>query len=391
MRTIYWDTGSLFLYLIEAFIGMVCLTHVCRANKGTSISTKSYLPYAITFIFTWGLFAAFRHVSNGIGGADAIDYVDFFKGCWGNMDAHMEHTASDVLYLYLNRFVRLFTSSYQIFFIIVYGFIAASILQFVKRFGSAFVNTIPLFLVFYLYLRGYNTLRSLLCISFILLGVIGVLDKKYKKAYILMICAALTHKMGIVYGLVMPFLHIAINKGIKVKYLIIGAILISFLGIYIRDYFIQFAYFYDLGGAYGSYANEAKEANNYMAGATECFFQYLLALMLILFNKQLKNLARIIPSGFQKPLLILSYICYFDFLLMPLNVLFGIWRGFEFFYIPRLLMWGWIIYYFARKLRIKTPLLVNTFVFIIVVAWFIFRVSRNYEAAALMPYSLDLF
>ena len=112
MRTIYWDTGSLFLYLIEAFIGMVCLTHVCRANKGTSISTKSYLPYAITFIFTWGLFAAFRHVSNGIGGADAIDYVDFFKGCWGNMDAHMEHTASDVLYLYLNRFVRLFTSSY---------------------------------------------------------------------------------------------------------------------------------------------------------------------------------------------------------------------------------------------------------------------------------------
>lgn len=389
MGQIYWDTGSLVLYLIEAFIGMLCLSNVCHANNGRSFHPKYRYSYMFFFILIWTFFAAFRHVGLGRGGSDAITYVDFFNRCWDVKDDHLQHVASDVLFLCINRAIRYFTSIYQIYFFIVYGFVSLTFIIFVKRFGNSFINTIPLFMAFYPYLRGYNTLRTLLCISFILLGIVALFDEKYRRAYLLMFCAILTHKIGIAYGLIIPFLHYSLNRRIKIKHMIAFAAIIIYIGLFFRDYFIQYAYTYDLGGAYGSYADYAKEANNWMAGSTEAFFQYLLAVLLLLFKKQIAAAVKSLPYQLHKSIMVLIYICYFDILLIPLNVLFGIWRGFEFFYLPRLLVWGLVINYLKKKMDSKSPLIINTVVFTIVVVWMIFRISRNYEPAALMPYSLD--
>ena len=394
MFKIYWDINSLLLYLFEAFVGLLCFWQACRANNGRTVKIKynqTYLFLSVTYYIIWLFFAVFREVSDGRGGADAIDYVDFFRGCWGSMDEHMEHTGSDVLFLYFNRVIRYLTSNYHVFFFIAYGFISYSFLKFIKKFGNSFINVVPLFLIFYLYLRGYNTLRSHLCISIIMLGIIALLDGKDKKAYLLMICAPLIHKMGILYALVIPFVHYSLKKGIKFKYLILIVAFASVIGVFIRDYFILFASFYDLGGAYGSYANEAKEANNLLAGATECIFQYFLMVVLILFNKTIKTNLDQLPQHIRKSMEIVKYVCYFDCALIPLNVLFGIWRGLEFFYIPRLMMWGFVIFCFAKKINIKSTFFINSIVFIVVVAWMVFRIARIYEGAALMPYSLNMF
>ena len=392
MFKIYWDTNSLILYLIEAFIGMLCLGYACHKYNSFTVkgnNSQLYIMLVAIYYMVWLFFAVFREVGYDRGGADAIDYIAFFKGCLGSMDEQMEHTGSDILFLYLNRIIRHFTSNYHIYFFVVYGFISYSFLKFIKKFGSSVINIVPLFLAFYLYVKGYNTLRSHLCISIILLGIVALLDGKIKKAYLMMICAPLIHKMGVLYALVIPFIHYSLKKGIKIRYLLLIVAISCVIGVFVRDYFILFAYFYDLGGAYGGYANATKEANNLLAGATECFFQYSLMVMLVLFNKTITNVTRQMSARTQKSLELLKYTCYFDFALIPLNVLFGIWRGFEFFYIPRLMMWGFVIYSLAKKFNIKSPIFVNTIVLIVVVVWMIFRLSRIYEGAALMPYSLN--
>lgn len=87
----------------------------------------------------------------------------------------------------------------------------------------------------------------------------------------------------------------------------------------------------------------------------------------------------------------LLYICYFDMMMIPFNVMMGIWRGNEFFYIPRLCMWGVVIYVYTRNTDSGMKANVYLLLFAYFIAWFVFRLNRTYEASDLMPYILDVF
>ena len=162
---------------------------------------------------------------------------------------------------------------------IIYGFITYSIIQFTQRFCHKNFSFIPLLLAFYFFLRGYNTLRSNLAIAFILLGLIGVADKKYRWAYFCMVCSALTHKAGVLFAMSIPFLHFVLVRRVKTKYLFLASCLMFGIASSIREYFIVFAAVNDLGGAYKSYASDA--TGNLMNSIVECFMQYLLAVVVL--------------------------------------------------------------------------------------------------------------
>ena len=388
MYSTYWDYTSYLLYLAQALVGMFCLKNISTSDatyKKKNNLAKTY----ILLIGVWTFFATFRLVTWRTGGMDAMNYISFFENSWGTFDEIQEHTASDVVFLWINRGIRLIASDYHVYFAIVYGFITYSIIQFTQRFCHKNFSFIPLLLAFYLFLRGYNTLRSNLAIAFILLGLIGIDDKKYRWAYFCMVCSALTHKAGVLFAMSIPFLHFVLVRRVKTKYLFLASCLMFGIASSIREYFIAFAAVNDLGGAYKSYASDA--TGNLLNSIVECFMQYLLAVVVLFSTGKIKQVAQRQGQTFLEAVNVLLYICYFDMMLIPVNAALGIWRGYEFLYIPRLCMWGFVIYVYTRNLRASTKVIINTLTFIYFVTWFTFRLSRTYEASALMPYIFDMF
>lgn len=388
MNSTYWDNSSFLIYLMQAFVGMYCLRTVVKNSNFTKRNLSRNFA-AVSLLIIWTFFATFRMVSWGIGGTDAMGYILFFENSWGTYDEGMEHIASDVAYLWINKIIRLCTPNYHVLFAIVYGFITYSIIRFVKQFCSRYWNFIPLILAFYLFLRGYNTLRSNLAIAFILLGIINVTQKKYKWAYLYMICSALTHKAGIPFALSIPFLHFAMVRGLKTKYLVLASGLMFMIATYVREYFIAFASVNDLGGSYESYAMNA--TGSLMSSIVECFMQYLLAIIVVLSTRKIKRVA--IKYGKDTLIMVnaLLYVCYFDMMLIPINAALGIWRGYEFLYIPRLCMWSLVIFVYTRNYDRTLKCIMNSFILLYFIAWFTFRLYRTYEASDLMPYILNVF
>ena len=110
--------------------------------------------------------------------------------------------------------------------------------------------------------------------------------------------------------------------------------------------------------------------------------------VLMFFN--IKNLRRrweTFDDVDKKRIEIIYLICVFDFMLIPVNYIMNIWRGYEFFYVARLVMWGEVI---ASSLIAKYRI-VKLLIFAAFVAWMIFRVERTYEDSALMPYFFEPF
>ena len=309
MYSTYWDYTSYLLYLAQALVGMFCLKNISTSDatyKKKNNLAKTY----ILLIGVWTFFATFRLVTWRTGGMDAMNYISFFENSWGTFDEIQEHTASDVVFLWINRGIRLIASDYHVYFAIVYGFITYSIIQFTQRFCHKNFSFIPLLLAFYLFLRGYNTLRSNLAIAFILLGLIGIADKKYRWAYFCMVCSALTHKAGVLFAMSIPFLHFVLVRRVKTKYLFLASCLMFGIASSIREYFIAFAAVNDLGGAYKSYASDA--TGNLLNSIVECFMQYLLAVVVLFSTGKIKQVAQRQGQTFLEAVNVLLYICYFD-------------------------------------------------------------------------------
>lgn len=386
----HWNYISLFIYLTQAIIGMVCLRYMIKSSASIGYVRNLAQPYVLTLLLVWTLMAAFRLVGWGIGGTDALGYTLDFHDCL-TPSKMSEHAMGDPCFLWIQQIVRLFTDNYHIYFIVVYGFITIAIITFVKRFSDKIFCCIPLVLAFYLYLRGYNTLRSNTAIAFILLGLVSVADQRYKYAYFFMLCSLLTHKAGILYAMSIPYLHIVIKRGIKPKYIAMIGVSLFILVPIVRDRFIEYASMNEMDGAYGSYARSAKEDSNWLSSSTECFMQYLLSLIVMVSTPKIRRVISNCDMYIYRMVNMLLYICYFDIMMIPFNVMMGIWRGYEFFYIPRLCMWGVVIYVYTRKMSRGMKNFTSFLLFAYFVAWFIFRLNRTYEASDLMPYILDVF
>lgn len=383
----YWDIPTLLLYLLMALIGVIFVN--CALKMTINRREKGYVirnPFYFIIIIVWTFLAVFRSVKEGVGGTDTGEYIYFFKNCWGSYDFMMEHIASDLLFKWINQGVRLFTDDYHVFFLLAYSFIVYSFMTFIQRFCTNISNPIPLLMVFYLYLRGFNTLKSNFCIALILLGLTCVANKRYFSAYLLLICTFLTHKSGFLFGLIIPFSHILNKYRIKKRYLIAISAFLFMMAAGIRDYFIEFASMNDLGGAYGSYAANAKENSSLFSGVVECFMQYVLVATIIFFSNKIIKISHLYGYKVSSNLDMLITICYFDAILIPFNVMMGIWRGYEFCMIPRICMWTYILFFLSEAFPRNSRIVVNTAYLLVILIWFIFRLNRTYMASNLMPY-----
>jgi len=378
----YWSNSSLFFYIILALVGMLCLIKVRNSNNH-KIGVMNN-PYAIIWIVVWTFFAVFRVVKPGLGGSDAIDYISYYSHCNDSSlgDLVEIHTSSDLLYRWINQLFRYITPDYHLMFFFIYFFLVWSIIVFIKEYSRKQYSIAPFILVFYLYLRGFSSIRSNMALSFLLIGLVCLSQKRKFLTILMLICAVLTHKAAIVFALVIPFCAIYSKKAINFKKVIVLVGVSYVLALFLRPYFVTFGRLVDLGGAYASYAEILME--NSMFSWVNDVGQMLLGVVLLLKSRRI---IEIVNSD--RSLILLWNICAFDLLCVPINQLMGIYRGYEFFYVARLCMWSFLIYISFMKQHKAVRVISSSMFFCIFLAWMIFRISRTYEDTMLMPYLFD--
>lgn len=121
------------------------------------------------------------------------------------------------------------------------------------------------------------------------------------------------------------------------------------------------------------------------------FGQLLLLTIFLIFqrsvNKCVSNYTELNRQRYQYVYLM----CVYDFLMIPVNFILGIWRGYEYFYIPRLILWGIVLKSISYHLTLGSRKILRIVSLTLFIIWMIFRVYNTYEDSLLMPYILDIF
>lgn len=381
----YWSIPTLIFYLFLSALGMLYMRKLKSCGNLTirAFSSKPYVWFLLVF---WTIIATFRYVSLWTGGTDAPDYIDAFVNCH-NPNLLDEHTLSDIAFYYYNYLLRFITSDYHLYFALSYGIIAFAFFYFITYFSRKENSVIPFIMVFYLYLRGFNTLRSNLAIAFLLLSIVMLARSRLKTCFILLVVSCLTHKMCFVYGLVIPFLLLFRNRNMNLMMFLLFIVVTYLLAGVFQLWFILFASSQDLGGAYAAYASRSLDSETGFAYVT-AFGQLLLALFLIvLYRKKLrKESDQLMRTDHDKRLHLLTLMCYFDFILIPFSYIMGIWRGDECLFLARITMWSYLINLIFRNKSHVFRGFGSILVFFLFIAWLVFRFNRTYADSNLMPY-----
>ena len=66
---------------MQSILGMFCFNFICRNPSYGGNFRIICKPYSLCLVFLWTFMASYRLVGWGIGGMDAINYVNDFNNC----------------------------------------------------------------------------------------------------------------------------------------------------------------------------------------------------------------------------------------------------------------------------------------------------------------------
>lgn len=384
----YWSLGTTVLYSVMGLIGCIAINFVLKKFNNVPFYKNKYYIY---WFLSWTLLAAFRCIEGGAGGDDAEAYYTYFLKSF-NIHGY-ELTAlglydSNFGFRWYNRILR-FISDNQFFFLFVtHGIMLACIIKFIDYFRFKKIYIVPFFLVFFWYVRGFCTIRSNLATSILLIGLIFLVDKKYKQSIALAIVSFLFHKMMILYALFIPFYWYSQRKRITFKQLFIALLLLSLSTTLLTTYIFGGNIFgSEFSEHYANYSDASMEVGFWGNFWKIAFEQIILGGMLFLFRKKIMTAAsNMSPLEFKK-FQVIWYACLFDCLLIPVCSAFGIWRGYEIFYIPRLVMWA-ILLKVLEPRKVKLQAIYFILCVGLFYGWFLQRTSAEsfWKETRLMPY-----
>ena len=81
--------------------------------------------------------------------------------------------------------------------------------------------------------------------------------------------------------------------------------------------------------------------------------------------------------------------CIFDFALVPVCYILHIWRGYEYFFYARLILWGDIIAVFSKSLNVKEKRVASILFTLGLMVWMGIRVYSNWQLSSLSPYIFE--
>lgn len=337
------------------------------------------------WIFSWSMLAALRYINDmGVGGSDAYMYMTFFKSCssfWKMINA----AHFDIGFKLFTFIVRLFTDNYHIYAFICAFILVGSYAIVVQRLCPSDINTIPLVLIFYLFLRGFTTYRTNLSVAFFLIGIVCLYEKKYVRSLLLMVISVLFHKSSIIYALIVPFMIIYNKRKLSVKESVALVCLGCVLGRIIQTVMLG-AFGTALGDAYQSYASRSVGKSFFDGFWKIAFEQMILSVPMLIYRTKIN---RIWPSNeleSRDKIKFVWNVCIFDFIMIPTTYTISLWRGYEYLYIFRLIMWGTLLEIFLKRFSYQSKVLIKIVALSIFLIWFVWRVCKTYEPSGLLPY-----
>lgn len=390
MLASHWDIETLIIYILMGIIAQACVFSVHKKrNRGTLRKKRLQKEYIIWFII-WEIFACCRFVSPGIGGADAYGYVLYFQECLNPNTTSGYATHAEILYRLFNKAIRLFTSDYHVFFFIAYGIIIISYIVFIEEFLPVKASTVPFILIVYVYIRSFVTLRSLLAAAIVLFAIVALKRERYVWSMVFGISSIFIHKIAIFYVLFIPFYFFYKNNRMPLRRVVMWSVLSTIAARYVQKIILISDLTFLSAGSYAYFARQSIGESFFKDGWKIAFSQLLLAGGMILLNKRiLKFGANHTNMQNNESVKFLRILCFYDFMMIPVNYILGIWRGYEFFYLPRLIMWGIIIELIRRIIRGSYKKIITYSFWIIFIAWIIFRLYNTWEDSRFMPYIFE--
>ena len=384
----YWSDISMFFFIV---LGLYTIGVVCVVKKHEMPKSKFYKnPIVISYTLVLTILATYRLVVEGIGGADAIQYIFFYEKC--NSPSYANYPwflHQDLLFRYTTKFLRLFSEDYHFYFWIVYSFNVFACIWFLVELLPKKTNPIPCILFIFIYWRSMSSIRSNTAAALMMIALIMLYKQKYRKAIVIALATVFVHKMSALYFLFFPFYYF--SKRVKLsgtKFAFLMFVAISFASV-AQKYFLDFTDNVELNGAYRSYA-EISGANSFWENSWKIAFeQIMLGLFMFVLKPKIEKHRAAMNEKDSVRLNLIWHICLFDMMTIPINHVMGIWRGYEYFYLPRLVMWSEIVFLFTRSMPFALKIVSNFIVLVLFSSWMTFRFLHMWEDSALMPYIFE--
>ena len=379
-----WSWSSLCFYII---LGLFSVELMKKQSEN-----KHRLFYFFSFIVILLFFAVFRYVGYHrgvlVGGSDAITYISYFDEClWNSTHIYSNHV--EIGFQIFTKCIRSITDNYHLYFCIIYIIILSSLWLFVKEFSRHKISYIPMLMIMLIYVKSFTVIRTALSISLILLGIIALRRNKAIPCIVLMLLSVLFQRASVVYAC-FPLFYLVyqkrkLTKGHAICFVIISAI----IGILLQKFLSSGVFFMFSGGAYDKYVVSSLSTGYWMDYLKIIFDQIIVLCLIIFYDKLLtKNLN---PEN-RESYTLLTSMCYYDLLMIPVCGILGIWRANEYFFIARLLMLGMFIYQVKKyKINDSSKRLFCLIMMLIIILWFSFRMLTIYDKSSVMPYILEFF
>lgn len=385
----HFDLLTVFFYLVLGLVSYILVTRMMRpANsvpyRGATGKSSQQHGAFLLFIFLFTFFATFRMVTGEIGGADALNYVRNFNtiltGSALEIDIGRDLEPGFQLF---TKIIRHITSDYHIYFLIVYGFICYAYLRFIRANCPKGLIYTPFILIMYLYLRSFNTMRTSFAISFVLIGL-TLMDKKKWLSLLFIVASVFIHRISIMFVPVWIYYYLfnnRLNNLSRVKFVLITGVGIVLL--YLTALQIQSL----IGITIDLEENDIYYATHNMG---ENHFERFPLVMghLLLYGALVFFYDRIKWDGQS---VFLRTLFIYDFFMVPIGVVFGVWRFVEYFYLVRLSLWSIIIYSIACRKSKDNRKIIYLASLVLFGAWLYYRIYKEWDQAYISPYILDMF
>ena len=381
----YFSITTVILYLVIGFLGYLCIQRMMkpapqRINMGDNVPLKFNSYWLFIFIYTF--IAVFREVSPDIGGADALVYKLNFETILkeGFVEKYLGRELESG-FTHFTYAIRSITSSYKLYFLIVYAFISYSYILFIKEKCPRGLIYIPFILLMCPFLRSFNTLRTSMAVGFILIGI-SMLDKRKWLSLLFLIAAFFFHRISILYIFIWPFYYLTKNRfANQTKW---QFIIFAFAGM-ILAYFAAVALQTFLGD---SLLLDDRDMHFLMRKADEDHFgRYPLVIgHILLFTAVIWFYNKI---RWDEKSIFLRDLFIYDLWVAPAGVILGMWRFVEYLYIVRLSLWCVVLFGISGKMK-RADLNFAKFIYAsLFIAWLIFRIFKEYDDAKISPYIFD--
>ena len=150
----------MFLYVFMGIISMRSINGIKKIEYRTQKKVKLSNCYFVVWFVIWIFVTVFRKVDYNIGGSDAIEYVHYFQDCLNSGLNTLYANHLDKGFQLLTKAIRLVTANYHVYFFILYGVIIFAYAEFINELAPTNIYYEPMVLTFFVYLRGYTSLRT---------------------------------------------------------------------------------------------------------------------------------------------------------------------------------------------------------------------------------------